>query len=239
MLCIQWHWIHGSIFFGTALQDGSLFFAPVFLTLNSQVIFVSEPKEHSFEIVLSSPEDLVGEWGSVTACVLPVIEKSLQVTQLSPSSFRTLDQCQRLHKPKQYRHCKSSVNYYAYKQISLELVAPLLSCTLKALVAGDIAINPGPGAGQDPTISDTRSKVKAKPKWKHPCKSCCKPVRDNQRGIQCDGCDIWWHQKCTVNVSEEKYHELANSSKPWYCSKCLTPQFADPRGNRPFTFQKL
>ena len=44
------------------------------------------------------------------------------------------------------------------------------------LLSGDIASNPGP--------------------VKFPCGICNKPVRKNQRGIQCEDCIMWHHIKC-------------------------------------------
>ena len=42
------------------------------------------------------------------------------------------------------------------------------------LTCGDINPNPGP-------------------QWKFPCGVCHKPVKSNQKGIQCDYCDRWYH----------------------------------------------
>ena len=44
------------------------------------------------------------------------------------------------------------------------------------LLSGDIHLNPGP--------------------VKYPCGICSKPVKINQRGIQCDFCDKWHHIRC-------------------------------------------
>ena len=45
------------------------------------------------------------------------------------------------------------------------------------LLGGHIHLNPGPNG-------------------KHPCGSSNKPVKRNQKGIQCDHCDLWYHTKC-------------------------------------------
>ena len=50
------------------------------------------------------------------------------------------------------------------------------SCLLLIICAGDVEMNPGPG--------------------KFPRGVCDKPVRGNQKGIQCDNCNIWFHCRC-------------------------------------------
>ena len=47
------------------------------------------------------------------------------------------------------------------------------------LLAGDIETNPGPGP-------------------KHPCASCSKAVKSNQRGIFCEVCYQWYHAKASA-----------------------------------------
>ena len=70
------------------------------------------------------------------------------------------------------------------------------------LSAGDIQPNPGPS--------------------KYPCIECNKPVRNNQRGIQCDTCDRWGHINC-LNISILHYNLLANSDDNWFCPQCSLP----------------
>ena len=84
------------------------------------------------------------------------------------------------------------------------------------LLSGDIAPNPGP---RPRTVN-----------WRHPCGSCKKPVRSNQRGLQCDGCDTWTHLKCLpecMAISVQEYDLLGNSSSDWYCFNCLLPTLSD------------
>ena len=73
------------------------------------------------------------------------------------------------------------------------------------LVAGDVEANPGP----------TR-----RPNWKFPCGVCDKPVKSNQRGIQCEVCYSWLHVKC-INMSSDDYSQLQVSDEPWCCNTCL------------------
>ena len=61
------------------------------------------------------------------------------------------------------------------------------------LLCGDISLNPGPGI-------------------KHPCAVCSKPVKVNQRAVQCDYCDRWHHARC-CEISDAVYDALTNSSR--------------------------
>ena len=58
------------------------------------------------------------------------------------------------------------------------------------------------------------------PKWKFPCIECAKPVKSNQKGIECSTCIKWVHLKCT-NLTQSQYHSLeANENIPFYCLSC-------------------
>ena len=74
------------------------------------------------------------------------------------------------------------------------------------LLCGDISTNPGP-------VRD-------------PCGECCKPVRANQDGLQCDGCDTWTHRAC-LNMTKQEYHRFGSSHENWFCRVCYLPQFTD------------
>ena len=74
-----------------------------------------------------------------------------------------------------------------------------VACIL-LFVSADLKSNPGP-------VTD-------------PCGLCLKTCRRNQRAIQCDMCDIWYHAKC-VNMSKADYLEQTDESKSWECNKCL------------------
>ena len=70
---------------------------------------------------------------------------------------------------------------------------------LTILLSGDIHYNPGP--------------------VKYPCTDCNKPVKSNQKAIQCDFCDLWTHLKCTkLTVSE--YNLMSKSNDYFYCDCC-------------------
>ena len=78
----------------------------------------------------------------------------------------------------------------------------------RLITSGDVHLNPGPVAS--------------------PCQVCSKSVRRNQRGILCDGCDLWHHAKC-VDMTVAEYTYLSNSTDYWHatsalCHKCTLPQ---------------
>ena len=69
------------------------------------------------------------------------------------------------------------------------------------LASGDIESNPGPV-------------------YQYPCTVCLKPVKQNQRGIACDGCDKWTHAQCG-NVREAEYQLLTSQEgHEWFCPLC-------------------
>ncbi|CAL4123302.1 unnamed protein product, partial [Meganyctiphanes norvegica] len=70
---------------------------------------------------------------------------------------------------------------------------------LLLMAACDINPNPGPGDAF------------------FPCGRCNSAVVKGTRGIQCDGCDKWFHAGC-VGISQSEYVALASSHDDWYCS---------------------
>ena len=74
------------------------------------------------------------------------------------------------------------------------------------LLCGDISLNPGP-------------------RCQYPCGVCSKAVKSNQRGVQCDYCDVWYHAKC-MGMNTKIYEALAYSSCIWECSDCGFPNFS-------------
>ena len=55
------------------------------------------------------------------------------------------------------------------------------------------------------------------PKWKYPCIECAKPVKSNQKGIECSICNKWVHLKCTDLTDSLE----ANENMPFYCLNCV------------------
>ena len=73
------------------------------------------------------------------------------------------------------------------------------------VLSGDVQLNPGPPSS-----------------CKYPCTVCSNPVKANQKGIQCDTCDLWSHATCG-NVGEETYLNLAIEGD-WHCPSCIRSQ---------------
>ena len=80
-------------------------------------------------------------------------------------------------------------------------VQSLLVMYLILLQAGDLELNPGPRA----------------PKF--PCGLCGKAVTWKNGGPQCDGCDVWYHQKCLC-MSTPEYTAIGEPSVVWKCEPC-------------------
>ena len=58
------------------------------------------------------------------------------------------------------------------------------------------------------------------PNWKYPCCQCKKPVKSNQKGLECDTCKKWVHFKC-MDLTETQYDFLGtNEDFPFYCLNC-------------------
>ena len=64
-----------------------------------------------------------------------------------------------------------------------------------------------------------------RPEWKYPCGVGQKPVKSNQKGLQCDSCDLWYHTNC-CRVNDIVYNALAKSPFSWICCGCGLPNFA-------------
>jgi hypothetical protein len=75
------------------------------------------------------------------------------------------------------------------------------------LQAGDIQIQPGPTY------------------IKYPCGICSKNVNWNAKALQCDGCDIWYHTKCS-SVPPHIYKALQGNNLSWICFQCGLPNFS-------------
>ena len=55
------------------------------------------------------------------------------------------------------------------------------------------------------------------------CMKCNRKVKENQKGIQCEYCDIWFHISCG-DLGEEEYEKLKNlgDKASWYCKSCTS-----------------
>ena len=91
----------------------------------------------------------------------------------------------------------------------------ILWSLLLHVLCGDIMQNPGPSSP---------STTKVRIHYKFPCGICKKPVKPNKKGVQCDGCDLWFHASC-LSLSSADYEGLA-SATVWICSSCNHPNYS-------------
>ena len=55
----------------------------------------------------------------------------------------------------------------------------------------------------------------------YPCGTCNKPVRDNQNGLQCDLCEVWFHAGCQgVQINEYRLYTSKECKAKWFCHQC-------------------
>ena len=122
------------------------------------------------------------------------------------------------------KHCISPHSYiYVYTICFCHLLAPTnwlrqimrpVKCTSRyhrfiLLLISGIEPNPGPSLQG------------------YLCDECSDEVEDfGARAIACNSCDRWIHKSCAGMLTAE-YDLLANSSAPWCCPDCGTPQHSD------------
>ena len=70
-------------------------------------------------------------------------------------------------------------------------------------------------------LSGYETQKQAKPNYKFPCVGCMKPVRSNQRGIECSRCLKWTHLKCSASTAID-YASL--DGQEWFCSSCISTE---------------
>ena len=87
------------------------------------------------------------------------------------------------------------------------------------VLAGDVSLNPGPKTD--------------------PCALCAKGCRKNQRAVECDECDRWFHAKC-ISMNQREYLDASDLATNWSCMDCLFPGpfsltnvFYDPKTTAP------
>ena len=47
-------------------------------------------------------------------------------------------------------------------------------------------------------------------------------VLKNQRAVQCDECNRWFHAKC-INMNHREYLDVSDVATHWSCTDCLFP----------------
>ena len=87
-------------------------------------------------------------------------------------------------------------------------VSPILTIKVALLLlCGDLELNPSPN-------------------YKYPCGICGTPVECNQKGIECDECEVWYHT-CCIGLSGSTYQYLGCHEDMVFCFCCSLPQFLD------------
>ena len=57
----------------------------------------------------------------------------------------------------------------------------------------------------------------------YPCIECKRPVKKQQEGIFCDGCNQWQHRTCNTRITRTEYRNAVKKGLDinWECNKCL------------------
>ena len=114
------------------------------------------------------------------------------------SARRYIDRIAGMRSPRRHKFFTSKRRYYQNADSTFQYQR-LLKC-------GDINPNPGP--------------------TKFPCVCCETPCKNDQRALQCDGCNLWCHAKCTY-VSQDEYNRLSITDDTWYCNACTYKWISD------------
>ena len=76
------------------------------------------------------------------------------------------------------------------------------------LICGDVETNPGQSGEK-------------KSQWKFPCAECSKPVKNNQNGILCVVCSLWYHAKCAgISKAIFSSYYVQHPDVDWSCINC-------------------
>ena len=73
----------------------------------------------------------------------------------------------------------------------------LAMISMLLLLSRNVEVNPGPN-------------------YKFPYSRCDNPVKLNQDGLQCYGCNLWFHRMCE-SLSKSTYLALSSSNEDWLC----------------------
>ena len=106
-----------------------------------------------------------------------------------------------------HRTCKARLNSVIYKPRKNLPTQFLLSLLL---LSGNVESNPAPQ-----------------------CTTCLKDVRrkQKQKGVQCNCCNGWFHDRC-IDMSSAEYRNIKYQSCTWACRSCnlSTPNLCFPAG---------
>ena len=165
---------------------------------------------HNVGLTSDCCQNVLSNYTTVSPRFLPGPQRNLHVTARS------------LHGPRGRRYLSARMSFYPNHDASFTLT--------RIAISGDVEFNPGPDTVCTSLGSSTSCQNSTrKPVWKFPCDVCAKPVRSNQKGIMCDGCDKWFHLKC-ITMDLRTYIDLSSSDEQWFCDgiACASPfNFSD------------
>ena len=58
------------------------------------------------------------------------------------------------------------------------------------------------------------------------CGLCSGVVLKDHKAVQCDSCDMWFHNECSF-IAETQYETVSNTNCTWICPKCEFSNFSD------------
>ena len=62
--------------------------------------------------------------------------------------------------------------------------------------------------------------------WKADCGLCSGAILYGHKAVQCDKCEMWIHNKCSL-ITESEFDSVENTNCPWICPKCDFFNFSD------------
>ena len=84
------------------------------------------------------------------------------------------------------------------------------------MLSGQVETNPGP---RSPVPIDHSIENM------YPCGSCKNEVKDEDRALLCDKCELWFHTKCIENPNLDYSTLMNKTSFSWICCECGFPNF--------------
>ena len=74
--------------------------------------------------------------------------------------------------------------------------------------------------GNNNNDNGAKAKIKCGNSGKEECKICDNKVGKNDKGINCDMCNFWYHVKC-LKMNDATYEIYSNETVKWVCNWCI------------------